>query len=283
MGGGLVEVIRETGGDWAKNSVSEESESATDEESSEEEGQYLSQDDPSVPVPGAREPRQPLSRSHSLTVEQPPEAGSVRERAAEESESVSGERESLTERARRMFPRRSRSASPAVTPIPRISAESLEERRGRHLRKYHMDTQEFYSQNEEMYHRPCVKCGHPEHSVIRCPQFTPLERYEQAGDLRLCKVCLIPDHTTGECYSRYRCYFCGEKHNKLICLHYSCFERSRELSHRVGDLRECLRGRGSRSRPRQRSRGSFRRHVMFVGENYDLQNYLPVKIRVGPA
>ncbi|KAH9396077.1 hypothetical protein TYRP_020158 [Tyrophagus putrescentiae] len=70
---GLVEVIRETGGDWAEDSVTEESESATDEESSEEEGQYLSQDDPSVPVPGAGEPEHPLSRSHSLTVEQPSE------------------------------------------------------------------------------------------------------------------------------------------------------------------------------------------------------------------
>lgn len=157
---GLVEVIRETGGDWAEDSVTEESESATDEESSEEEGLYLSQDDPSVPVPGAGEPEHPLSCSHSLTVEQPSEAGAVRKRAAGESESVSGERESLTERARRMFPRRSRSASPAATPLPRMSAESFEELRDRHLRKYHMDTQEFYSQNKEKYHRPCVKCGH---------------------------------------------------------------------------------------------------------------------------
>ncbi|XP_061729385.1 uncharacterized protein LOC133534298 [Cydia pomonella] len=65
--------------------------------------------------------------------------------------------------------------------------------------------------------RPCVVC-HGDHRVYDCPTFRKMsvdERWSRASSLKLCHVCLRPDHETRACKLN-GCRVCRRRHNTYL-------------------------------------------------------------------
>ncbi len=296
-------------------SVTGESESTVrDESSSAEELVYLTQEESEdtpeeggVPSAGkknqvlkAREPTAgpsstvSLARSCSLSAERSIESRKVQEHALEScsrKRTFKKEREPLIEERERAPERPNQEDVPCSLAIVIIGGAEIwttlvlipdgdEERYSRRQQAGRV-----HRLNRAHYYCPCTKCGQPGHTVLRCPDLAPIERYEMALGLRVCHVCLIPWHDTWKCYSKYRRTQCGDKHNVVLSLEPQQGQRSRRPPPGLGgDLREYIGGGNDQHRSHQLPSGPTSGHVMTTGEDYDLQHCLTVKItRVKPA
>ena len=69
--------------------------------------------------------------------------------------------------------------------------------------------------------KPCPVCSSTDHSTSKCNVFTKdmnlSQRIELVSQKALCKNCLKPGHQVVNCWSRFRCKNCTEKHHTYIC------------------------------------------------------------------
>ncbi len=64
----------------------------------------------------------------------------------------------------------------------------------------------------------CPECGE-NHYINKCSTFLrkgTSDRWKRAKDLKLCQNCLMSNHTTDECRSRFTCKVCKKRHHSVI-------------------------------------------------------------------
>lgn len=67
--------------------------------------------------------------------------------------------------------------------------------------------------------KPCPFCNDTDlrHLRFRCEKLPIQERFKIVKKNNLCEVCLLPNHTTQQCRSSYKCEKCGSRHSFILC------------------------------------------------------------------